>query len=73
MKTIPGFENYLIIKAGRIWTKTRKRIKGHWMKPWLNRGGRSIIGLCKNGVVYRYLVHRLSENCNKETLGAFVG
>jgi hypothetical protein len=55
-KKINDFPNYLIYNDGRIFSiKSNK-----FIKPWLDSKGRYyIIGLCKNNIVYKKLIHRL--------------
>lgn len=55
MTSIPGFENYLIYRNGRIYSL----IQYIYLKPCKNEYGHLCINLCKNGKRYRRSIHRL--------------
>ncbi len=60
-KKIEGYENYIIFKTGKIWSKKRNR----FLKPTINKNGSLKqrkcyrIGLCKYGKTKSFLLHRL--------------
>ena len=56
MKDIKNYEGlYAITSCGKVWSYRRKK----FLKPDINQGGYYRIGLCKNGEVKKYLIHRL--------------
>ena len=60
MTTIKGFENYAVNKEGNILSLPKKTRKGiRILKPMVSNCGYLLIDLCKEGKVYKFLVHRL--------------
>jgi len=52
---IENYPNYFILENGVVWSmKTNKEVK-----PQSNKNGYKYVGLCKNGKVKRFLLHRL--------------
>lgn len=59
-KIIKGYENYMISSLGRIKIiNYRNTGKERIMKPQLKKNGYLDIGLNKNGIQKRFLIHRL--------------
>lgn len=59
MKEIPGFENYLIDKSGKVWSKSRKGARtGKFLSPWTTKG-HLLVRLYKNKKPHTRYVHRL--------------
>lgn len=59
LKSIPNFENYLISKTGKIYSKKRKGTDGRFIKPLLVSNGYLIAQLWKNNIACPKLIHRL--------------
>lgn len=61
MRPIPGYEGrYSASKCGRIFAHPNvSRGTGRWLKAATERCGYLYVGLCKEGVVKKYKVHRL--------------
>lgn len=55
LKEIEEFEDYQISDDGRVWSKKSNK----WLKPNMDSGGYFFVCLCKYGVVYHKLIHRL--------------
>lgn len=51
---IEGFEDYLILNFGRVWSKKRNK----YLTPTFNKGY-LVITLCKDGVEHKKKLHRL--------------
>lgn len=62
MKTIKGYENYLINEQGQIYSLNRKRFK----KPFISNQGYEVIGLFKDGKHKKFSIHYL-------VLSTFIG
>jgi len=56
MAPIDGFDGYYISDHGDVWSA---RQSGRWLKPSLSNNGYHTVGLRKNEVRVRVLVHRL--------------
>ena len=56
-KKIEGYENYLIYRDGRVWSKNKNR----FLKP-RNLGAYLGVSLCKNGDTKNHYIHRLVAN-----------
>ena len=53
---IEGYENYLLYDDGKV---SSKRFKNRFLKQWDNHSGYKNIGLCKNGKIKTFRIHRL--------------
>jgi hypothetical protein len=78
MRDIPNFPDYAITKDGRVWSKSRKSLRGNergnWLKPFLTGKGYYTVALYRNKKRYCRKVHRLvletfRENCPKGMQG----
>jgi len=58
-KEIEDYPNYLIYEDGRVWTKPRKRVKGGFLKPYIDKWGYWKITLHKNSKQKHFLISRL--------------
>lgn len=54
-RQIDGYENYLVLKDGRIWSRKTKR----FLKTWDNGCGYDLITLSKKNTKQKFRVHRL--------------
>ena len=58
LKPIQDFEHYFVDENGNIYSNLSGKLKKK--KPWVDGKGRYLmIGLSKNGKVYKKLIHRL--------------
>lgn len=58
MVQINGFEHYFIETNGDVYSNFHGELKK--LKPWVDgKGNYLLVGLCKNGKVYKKLIHRL--------------
>lgn len=56
MAPIDGFDGYFISNRGDVWSA---RQSGKWLKPHLTKHGYQTVGLRKNNIRIRTLIHRL--------------